>query len=121
MNSEIQEFRLKLYPKDFTAARAFYENDVGFAVVGEWDRGDHDKGVMFTVGGAILELLSPEGQHKTIQGVDISLEVADITKLWHQWQGRPNVVFPLRDNSWGDSSFCIAGPEDFKITFFAKP
>ncbi len=120
MNIEVQEFRLKLYPKDFYAVRSFYEKDLGLRVTNEWDRGDLDKGVMFQVGATTLELLSPSQGYEPIQGADVSWEVANIQELWEVWKDKNNVVFDLRDNAWGDTSFCISDPEGFKITFFAK-
>jgi len=117
---EVKEFRLKLYPKDFSKVRHFYEQDLGLAVANQWDRGENDRGVMFQVGATILELLSPNGEYREIVGADVSWKVADVSELWSQWSGKPNVVFDLRDNDWGDSSFCIADPEGFQITFFSK-
>lgn len=116
----VTEFRLKLYPQNFARVRAFYEQTLGFDVVKEWDRGEDDRGVMLRVGPAILELLSLEGGYKPIQGADLSLEVPDVQNLWRELQTKAEVVFELRDNSWGDTSFCIADPEGFELTFFTK-
>ncbi len=118
--STITEFRLKLYPQDFTRVRAFYEQTLGFEVAGEWDRGESDRGVMFRVGPAVLELLSLENGYEPVQGTDLSLEVPDVQNLWNDLQSKAEVVFELRDNPWGDSSFCIADPEGFRLTFFSK-
>jgi len=117
---EVKQFRLKLYPKDFARVRSFYETYLGFPVINEWDRGEDDRGVMFTVGSAILELLSPEGGYKPISGSDLSLEVPNVTELWEQVKDDGNIVHSLRDNPWGDTSFCISDPEGFAITFFTK-
>ena len=116
----VSEFRLKLYPKDFTAVRAFYEQTLGFLVVNEWDRGEHDKGVMFQVGPAILEVLTPEKDYQRIAGADVSLEVPAVQKLWEELKDTCDIVFALRDNHWGDASFCIKDPEGFEVTFFAR-
>ncbi len=120
MPVKVTEFRLKLYPKDFTLVREFYEKKLGFPVTGEWDRGEDDKGVMFQVGPAVLELLSPEVEHKPLQGSDVSWEVPNVHALWDELKGSDSIVFALRDNAWGDTSFCIADPEGFKISFFAR-
>lgn len=120
MKLDVSDFRLKLYPKDFYAVRSFYENDLGLLVTKEWDRGEIDKGVMFRVGPATLELLSPESNYQQVIGTDVSWEVLNVQELWQIWKNKPNVVFPLRDNDWGDTSFCISDPEGFKITFFTK-
>ncbi|HSX28318.1 MAG TPA: VOC family protein [Candidatus Saccharimonadales bacterium] len=118
--STVIEFRLKLYPRDFTKVRAFYEQVLGFEAADEWDRGETDRGAMFRVGPAILELLSPEEGYRVVQGAGLSLEVPDVRILWSELQTKAEVIFELRDNSWGDASFCIADPEGFKLTFFSK-
>lgn len=111
-------FRLKLYPQNFTKVRAFYEQVLGFAVINEWDRGEQDRGTMFQVGLAIIEILTPERDYKQVAGVDLSLEVPDVRAFWQEIKDKTDVVFALRDNDWGDSSFCIKDPEGFEITFF---
>lgn len=100
--------------------REFYEKTLGFPVLKEWDRGEADWGVMFQAGPAILELLSPENMYHPIAGSGLSLEVPNVRELWASLKNTASVVFELRDNSWGDSSFCIADPEGFEMTFFQK-
>ena len=116
----VKEFRLKLYPKDFALTRSFYEQQLQFPVINEWDRGDNDKGVMFDVGGTTLEILSPEGKYRPITGCDLSLEVPDVAALWEQMKDGDNILHPIRHNAWGDTSFRIADPEGFAISFFTK-
>lgn len=115
----VSEFRLKLYPQDFYKVRGFYENELGFTVVSEWDRPD-SKGVMFTVGGIILELLTPEADYSPVAGADVSWEVKDVWKLHEALKDKPYLVHGLQDNTWGDTSFYIQDPEGFKITFFTR-
>lgn len=119
MKIKVSEFRLKLYPEDFYKVRDFYEKTLGFEVINQWDRGEESRGAMFAVGTTVLELLSSKN-HQPVSGVDISLEVEDVRALWEQWQGSDSVVFELRDNSWGDTSFCISDPEGFQLTFFTR-
>lgn len=120
MKTTVNDFRLKLYPNDFYKVRKFYEEELEFNVTNQWDRGELDKGTMFEVGNTTLELLSPKEGYKPVVGADVSWEVPNVKELWEQWQGKQNIVFALRDNAWGDSSFCIADPEGFRITFFTK-
>ncbi len=118
--AKVREFRLKLYPKDFYKVREFYKNILGYPVTHEWDHGENERGVMFDTGEATLELLSPKSAHTQIQGVDISLEVGDVMKLWEYIQDKVDIEFEPRHNSWGDTSFGIRDPEGFQITFFTK-
>lgn len=117
---KVTEFRLKLYVKDFDKEREFYEILLAFPIINSWDRGENDKGIMFDTGKGIIELLSPESEHKSFAGVDLSLEVDDVNKLWESLHDKANIIFPLTDNAWGDTSFCISDPEGFNITFFTK-
>lgn len=115
----VSEFRLKLYPKDFYKVRKFYEAELGYDVVNEWDR-PGSKGVMFDVGGTILELLTPEAEYYPVVGSDVSWEVGAVWQLFETMKDKPYVIRELKDNKWGDTSFLIQDPEGFKITFFTK-
>lgn len=117
---EVSEFRVKIYPKNFSVVRDFYENTLGFPIVEEWNNEPGNKGVMFDVGGTVLELLSPKDVYHKIAGCDISLEVTDVYLLWEQMKNSQTIRHDLRHNDWGDTSFCIADPEGFEITFFTK-
>ncbi|HIA91567.1 TPA: VOC family protein [Candidatus Saccharibacteria bacterium] len=117
---KVAEFRLKLFPKDFYKVRNFYEDQLGFKVVNEWDHEDK-KGVMFTVGPAILELLWEKDQATPeYRSSDVSWRVDDVWSIWEEYKGKECIVFELRDNSWGDTSFFIKDPEGFRITFFTE-
>ncbi len=118
--TDVTEFRLKLYPKNFYLVREFYEKKLGFPIINEWDRGETNKGVMFSVGGAILELLSSGDEHRPVTGASVSLAVSDVWKLWEALKDTGNLTHTLRDNEWGDTSFCMADPDGFEITFFTK-
>lgn len=115
----VSEFRLKLYPKDFYTVREFYETELGYNVVNEWDRPD-SKGVMFDVGGTIVELLTPEKGYRPIVGADVSWEVGNVWQLFEAMEDKPCIIRGLKDNDWGDTSFHIQDPEGFQITFFTK-
>jgi hypothetical protein len=116
----VNEFRLKLYPEDFYKVRKFYLEDLQFSIIREWDRSDTDKGVMFDVGGTILELLSPTGVHKPVSGADLSLGVPDVWGLHEELKDKGFVTRGLIDNAWGDTSFRVVDPEGFQISFFTK-
>lgn|GEM_PF-518692 len=116
----VSEFRFKLYPKDFQASRHFYEHKLKFPVMNEWDRGEDDRGVMFKVGSAVIELLSPEGPHEAVAGCDLSVRVPSVWVLWEVMKDGDNIIRPLTDNAWGDTSFCIVDPEGLKLTFFSE-
>lgn len=117
--TDVQEFRLKLYPKNFATVRAFYKDELGYRIVHEWDHAE-SKGVMFDVGGTILELLWPGNGTTTDYRADVSWQVPDVWSLYKTKEDKPCIIRGLQDNAWGDTSFHIQDPEGFKITFFTK-
>lgn len=118
--TKITEFRLKLHPKDFIVGKNFYQDILQFPIVHEWDNGEKDRGAMFDVGGTVLELITAKHGYRLPQGTDIALEVPDVHGLWEKLNGKAPVIFPPRDNALGDTSFRIADPDGFEITFFTK-
>lgn len=116
MLANVKQFRLKLYPKDFYKVKAFYEKELGYQIIEGWDH-EHKKGVMFDLGGTVLELLWP-GSLRSKYRADISLEVEDVWGLYELMKDKPCLIRGLKDNSWGDTSFMIEDPEGFGITYF---
>ncbi len=118
--TQVKEFRLKLYVNNFEKVKDFYANILQFPIANEWNRGVDDKGIMFDTGSGIIELLSPDENYVPVQGCDVSLEVIDVHALWQYVQDKAIIIFSIRKNDWGDTSFCIADPEGFHLTFFTK-
>jgi uncharacterized glyoxalase superfamily protein PhnB len=73
---------------------------------------------MYDAGSAVFELLEHSSAEPHSPSFDVSLEVSDVQALWNDIRDRAEVVFALRDNPWGDTSFCIADPGGFRLTFF---
>ena len=67
-----------------------------------------------------LSCLSPEDGYKPITGCGLALEVSDVASLWEQMKSGSNILHPIRNNDWGNTSFRIADPEGFAISFFTK-
>jgi catechol 2,3-dioxygenase-like lactoylglutathione lyase family enzyme len=116
---QVNEFRLKLFVRDFEIMREFYTIVLGLEPVGGWDNGSDDCGVLLDTGSGIVELISAGSEYKPVQGCDVSFGVDDVWKLWEELKSQ-SIVHPLRQNYWGDSSFCIRDPEGFRLTFFSK-
>ena len=120
MNStQAKQIRIKLYVADFGQRRMFYESILQWPVIGEWDEADN-RGVMYDTGAGILELLESKSAQLHDRNSDLSIEVSDVNGLWSNLKNHISIVFPLRKNSWGDSSFCIEDPGGFRLTFFSK-
>jgi hypothetical protein len=116
------EIRVMLFPKDFAKSRQFYMEKMGWPIQHEWDYGDN-KGVMFDCGCATIELLWPRAVTNAEGNINVSLRVADVWSLWEVFAKQENthIVFALRQNPWGDDSFCITDPEGTRLTFFTDP
>ncbi|CAN5708128.1 hypothetical protein BH23PAT2_BH23PAT2_10330 [soil metagenome] len=116
----VSEFRLKLYPKDFHSVRRFYEEELGYDAIHDWDK-SASKGVMFNIGTATLELLWPDPHgYDAAKSADVSWAVTDVQELFEAMKDKQYITGGLVDNSWGDTSFHIQDPEGFRITFFTK-
>ena len=117
---QVSEFRLMLYPKNFELMQQFYAKTLGFPILNQWNHGPNNRGVMFDLQASVIELLSFEGEHRPVQGAQLSLEVQNVIQLWEQLQKQVTIHFELRENDWGDISFAIEDPEGLIITFFTK-
>ncbi len=116
---KVKHIRIKLYVGDFDVRRNFYESMLQWPVVEEWTDPNH-RGVMYDTGAGILELLESASADLHNGSSDISLEVEDVEAVWMKFEKCVSVVFALRNNSWGDRSFCVQDPGGFRLTFFTK-
>lgn len=118
---KVTEFRIRLYPTDYSTEKEFYESILKFTIEHEWNRED-SKGVMFRVGETILELLWPAegGIIHMPTGSGLSIEVEDVDTLYNELKDTVTVRHELRNNPWGDRSFGIYTPGNYQISFFTR-
>ncbi len=117
--TKVNEFRLKVFIRDFDATKKFYTEVLLFPLITEWQEEDY-RGLMFDTGTAIIEFLPAKNENISFPNTDVSLHVENVHTLWEYIQGKAVIIFPLRKNDWGDTSFCIADPNGFHLTFFSK-
>jgi uncharacterized glyoxalase superfamily protein PhnB len=110
----VNEFRFIRLPKDFAAARAFYDEVFDWPVMHEWEGG-----VMYDTGASTFELIQESHGDKPNESSRVSLSVSDVWSLFERLKNKVPIVFPIRDNSWGDTSFRVSDPEGFPITLFS--
>lgn len=110
------DFRIMLYVQQLKKTGEFYQKLLDFQVIDKWD-----SGIMFNAGNGIIELLSAKKPIK-IQGCAVSIEVKNVKSLWKKMQNKKSIkiIFPLRKNTWGDTSFSVQDPEGFQLVFFTK-
>jgi uncharacterized glyoxalase superfamily protein PhnB len=115
--SRASELRVMLYPTNYSRSRQFYLDTMAWTLKHEWDHSD-SKGVMFDTGCATIELLWPEDFESNPGKCNLSFRVTDVWSLWSDMSKKAPVVFALRQNTWGDDSFCVSDPDGNKLTFF---
>ncbi len=113
------EIRIMLYPSDFSRSKQFYGEVISWPIQFEWDT-DESKGVMFDTGCGVIELLWKSAGKTKCETFNLSLRVTDVWSLWPKMKDKAAVVFALRQNVWGDDSFCLADPDGSKLTFFTE-
>lgn len=77
---------------------------------------------MFELGpGRVVEFFQEEKPNPS-QDIELSLQIDDVQALWDRMQGRIDVeiVFQLRQNDWGDTSFALRDPAGCVLVFFTK-
>jgi hypothetical protein len=116
---KIIQVRIKIYLAGFDQRYSFYKSTLNLEIYHEWLEPIGQRGAMFIIGDSILELIEDTKTVGRNQNTDLSLMVPNAEILWQELKHKVDVEFPIRDNSWGDISFCIADPGGFKITFFS--
>ena len=115
MDGEVKEIRVMTDVRDLASVRAFYTGLLGFAErrhenIPDWI-------AMFELGpGRVIEFFQEEQPKRP--PVEISLEVADVRRLWERIREQAPIAFPLRHNDWGDTSFGLTDPVGGILVFF---
>lgn len=109
----IQEFRLILLVRNLAEQRSFYEKNFDWPIVNDWGGG-----ILYDTGTAIIELIQDTPSEKHNTSCHIAIKVSDVWSLFEKLKDKVTIVFPLRNNSWGDTSFSISDPDGFHITLF---
>ena len=120
MSPLVKELRVMVDVVDLSAIRAFYQDVLE---IPEVFAPQAEEGLaMFELGpGRIIEFFE-EKKPNPGQDVELSLEIDHVAALWEKIQNRHEIqiVFPLRHNAWGDTSFAIRDPAGCVLVFFTK-
>lgn len=109
----VKEFRCIRLVRDLPALRSFYDEIFDWPITNQWDAG-----VMYDTGAATFELIQDGEADKPNEASHIAISIPDVRSLFEKIKDKVTIVFPLRDNSWGDTSFQIQDPDGFTITLF---
>ena|SRR5258706_10183372 len=111
--TRVSEFRFILLVHNLASQRKFYEETFGWPVINDWGGG-----VLYNTGASVLELIQDSLASPSNGSSRIAISVPDAWKLFEELKDKVTIEFPLRNNSWGDTSFRIKDPEGFFITIF---
>lgn len=121
--SRVKEMRIVREVKDLSPAFNFYGTLLGYPLIksfGAFD-GTHS-GILFDSGEGIFEFISYAGieQNPVSNGLQLSMQVANLHTLWKRLNGKVELLFPPRENSWGDWSFGVLDPFGMRMVFFSE-
>lgn len=109
----VKEFRFIQLVRDLTKLRSFYEEIFDWPIIEDWGGG-----ILYDTGAATLELIHDPEADPPNGSSHISIAVSDVWSLFERLKDKVTIVFPIRDNAWGDTSFQISDPNGFRITIF---
>ncbi len=113
------ELRIVFRVRKYDQAREFYEQTLGLSVLNEWNRSDSDRGVVYALGRAQLEILKADTD-PIAEGTYTYIEVTDVDALWESLAGKVEVIDPIATQEWRHRNFSIRDPNGFKLKFFTK-
>lgn len=80
---EVLTSRILLHPRDLERSQRFYEHDLGLPVYHEWGSGSR-RGVVFFLGGGLLEVSGSAGGHAPSDALRVFLQVRDLAATRRQ-------------------------------------
>jgi catechol-2,3-dioxygenase len=109
----VREFRFILLVRELASQRSFYEEIFDWPIINDWGGG-----ILYDTGAAVFELIQDSQADEPNASCRVAISVPDVWSLFERLKNKVTIVFPLRDNSWGDTSFRISDPDGFSITLF---
>jgi len=116
------EFRFIFRAKDYEASLAFYRGGLGLPVVGSWDRGPAERGMLFQAASGIIEVLAlaPGREYTPPHGMEVAYEVDDVDEWYRRVQekGLP-IRGELADKPWDHRAFSLTDPDGIKVILYS--
>lgn len=78
---EVLTSRVLVHPRDLERSQRFYEETLGLAVYHEWGSGA-TRGVVFFLGGGLLEVSGSAGPHSPSDATRLFLQVRDLDSTY---------------------------------------
>ena len=102
--------------------RSFYEGVLHWPVFKEWNRSPTNRGVVYSIEGALLELLSSSESAATKFDGSFYLyvETKELEALWNALEQAKCSPTKICSFEWGHRSFVTKDPAGFILKFFSK-
>lgn len=119
-NARDGEFRFVCHVADFEGTVSFYRDALGLDVVGGWDRGADDRGMLFRAASGIIEILRTHENEPPPTSAWLLIEVNDIAKLYERVRKMQLTLREeLVDTPWGHRRFVVTDPNGVNVAFFS--
>jgi catechol 2,3-dioxygenase-like lactoylglutathione lyase family enzyme len=130
MKDDLGTFRFTYFTDKYDETYAFYKNKLAFSLEHSWDRNEDDKGALFKIGKALIEILQrpkdPENNYPALdyrmpQGVFTGIQVWNIEKLFKKFKAK-KIPFKqeLINQPWGHRSFYVEEPNGLVLGFYQE-
>lgn len=116
------EVRICYKTAKYDECRSFYENVLCWPIFKEWNRGPLDRGVVYAIEGALLELLSSRefGATKFDGSFYLYVETKELDSLQSMLEKAGYSPTKIQSFKWGHNSFSIKDPAGFVLKFFSQ-
>ena len=121
------EFRVAYFSDCYEETLEFYRDTLNFTVHRQWDRGDEDRGCIFSSGKGLIEVIlrpteakeSSPYDFRPPQGTMFVIEVEDVEKLAATLSAKKvKLAEELREQSWRHKSLSVHEPNGLLLYLF---
>lgn len=115
------ETRFCYLTSHYEDVRLFYETILKCQIYKEWDRSPSDKGVVYDLGTALLEVLSSNVENETkfhADGFYLYIEHEGLDNLHKDIKDKGGKPTEVKYYPWGHHSFVVRDPAGLPLKFF---
>ncbi|MEX1141092.1 MAG: VOC family protein [Thermoleophilaceae bacterium] len=118
---EVLSSRMLLHPRDLERSQRFYEQTLELAVYHEWGGGSQ-RGVVFFLGGGLLEVSGSAGSHTPSDAIRLFIQVRDLDATWRRLRDAGVTIDeePAR-KPWGLQEMVARDPDGLALVLVEVP